>query len=352
MGAGSIAIGACGGALLLLTLADLLATVFAYDGFTLWAPHFQRGLWRVGRGISALMPSSGRHATLSLLSASLVPVTMAMWLALETAGFAVVYIPGMQSGAFTISHGAYTGVDAAFYFSGGDLTSLTFGDFVPHSDFYRAMVDIETMIGLATFTLGLTYVLTAFGAMEKLNALHARVRRNAVEPNQPATVLRRVYHYGDQDRLASFLQATTDELDAYDEALRRFPVAFYFHTRRLERSTPRIFTALGEIVELLRWGMPADDAVTRDPALLALIDTYCVTLDRLKRSFVGPDHVDVAPPSADTPVEFAAMQAKARTATGLRPASEIDSEQLTQWSEFHAHRLAVIDRVSDALGYR
>jgi hypothetical protein len=352
MDAGSIAIGACGGALLLLTLADLLATVFAYDGFTLWTPHFQGLLWRGGRAVTAAMPRAGRDGILSLLSASLVPLTMVMWLALETASFAMVYIPGLRSGAFTISHGAYTGVDAAFYFAGGDLTSLTFGDFVPRSDFYRAMVDVETMIGLATFTLGLTYVLTAFGAMEKLSDLHSRVRRNAMEPNRPETILHRVYHYGDQDRLASFLQATTDELDAYDEALRRFPVAFYFHTRRLERSTPRIFSALGELIELVRWGMPADDPVTRDPALLALVDTYCVTIDRLKRSFVGPAHIDTAPPPPGVSAEFAAMQAKARTATGLRPASEIDSEQLTQWSEFHAHRLAVIDRVSDALGYR
>src|SRR5581483_11788321 len=106
MDAGSIAIGACGGTLLLITLADLLATVFAYDGFTLWAPHFQGLLWRLGRGITTLMPTAGRDARLSLLSAALVPATLAMWLGLETAGFGLLYIPGMRSGAFTISHGA------------------------------------------------------------------------------------------------------------------------------------------------------------------------------------------------------------------------------------------------------
>lgn len=50
---------------------------------------------------------------------------------------------------------------------------------------------METVVGLATFTIGLTYVLAAFDALGTLNRLHGRVRRQAIKPNQPASTLTR-----------------------------------------------------------------------------------------------------------------------------------------------------------------
>ena len=363
---GRLAIGAAGGLLLLLTLADVFVTIFAYDGFTFLAPRLHRILWRGMRLTSRLLPRAGRDAFLSLGSAALLPATLGFWLGLETAAFGMIFVPGVAGSGFQVAAHAGRGAGSAFYLSGGDLTSLTFGDFVARAPLYRAMVDFETVVGLATFTLGLTYVLSAFDALSKLNSLHARVRRNAIEPNRPSTILQRRFRGGDAEAIGGFVQALVEDLEDYGEALRRFPVAFYFHTRRLQRSTPRIFEALGELIELLHWGLPPDQPVTDDPNLLALLDGYNTTVDRLMESFVGPAELDLPeppdratfeqqPPNDDSPAaRFSAMEREAREAAGLDGSVRDPAERyrrFTEWLPFHERRRVFLRRVSDALGY-
>ena len=186
-----LAIGAAGGLVLLVALTDIFVTIFAYDGFTFLAPQVHRAMWAALRTATRPLPEGARTTVLSLGSALLLPATLVLWLGLETAGFGMVYVPGLAHGAFVVAHGAGDGAGSALYLSGGTLTSLTFGDLTPHSAFYRAMIDLETVIGLATFTLALTYVLSAFDALSKLHSLHARVRRNAVEPHRPSTIIER-----------------------------------------------------------------------------------------------------------------------------------------------------------------
>ncbi|HET6873758.1 MAG TPA: hypothetical protein VFH70_03215 [Acidimicrobiales bacterium] len=95
----------------------------------------------------------------------------------------------------------------------------------------------------------------------------------------------------------------SERLESYDEGLRRYPVVFYFHTRRLARSIPRVFDSLGGLMEALRWGLPAGSAMSDGPWVHVLLEQYDSTLDRLQRSFVGPRSLE--PPPAVTPAEFA-----------------------------------------------
>jgi len=367
-GSAGVVVGVAGGVLLLIGLADIFVTVFNYDGFTLVAGRLHSGAWRVLRATSRVMPGRARAAYLSLGSAAMVPLTLVWWLAVETAGFGLMYLPGNATGGFDVSHGA-GGAQGAFYLSGGDLTSLTFGDVVARIPAYRALVDLETAIGLATFTIGLTYVLAAFDAVGSLNELHNRVRRQAVAPHRPATILQRHFRGGRADQLSSLLQSLVEDLSAYDDALRRYPVVFYFHSRRSERSIPRIFTALGELIELLRWGLPPDHEIAGDPYLLALIDQYDVTSRRLLRSFVGPaqpPHVDPASfdefsaglrdAGSGSVADFLEVRATATSAAGLP--THIDSanadaayEQYRAWLGFRAEWVWVTERLRRALCY-
>jgi hypothetical protein len=280
----------------------------------------------------------------------------------------MMFLPGLAAGDFATTHASLLGPQGAFYLSGGDITSLTFGDLVARGAPYPALVDMETVIGLATFTIGLTYVLAAFDALGSLTTLHARVRRQAITPNRPASILKRHFRNGRAEQLADLVQALVDDLAGYDDALRRYPVVFYFHTRRSERSIPRIYSALGELIELLRWGLPAGDDMTSDPSVLALQDQYEVTGRRLLRSFVGPPPEPVQRPLPEA--EFAAtfraggegavggfvvLRDEAREATGGAsrddPADHELYQQYTEWLEFHERRCTVADRLRRALCY-
>lgn len=363
--AGVLAIAGAGGIVVVLTLVDIFITLFAYDGFTFLAPRMHRALWGAVREASRTVPRRSRAAALSLGSAALLPATLVLWLALETAGFGMVYMPGLAAGSFSVAHKAGSGAESAFYLSGGDLTSLTFGDLVPRTGFYRAMVDVETMIGLATFTLALTYVLSAFDALAKLHSMYSRVRRNAIEPNRPATIIERRFRHGDASYFSDFLHNAVEDLVAYDDGLHRFPVAFYFHTRRMERSTPHILAALGQLIELSRWGLPASEPVTDDPNLLALAAEYRAVLLRMRDYFLphlhgsdepipGPEEFARAAVIEGT--EAAAFEALRREAAGASDLPDHDDaetryQRFAAWTDFHRTTSSVVTGLSRVLGY-
>jgi hypothetical protein len=282
----------------------------------------------------------------------------------------------MMFGAGLSAHGfashAGSGIGTGFYLSAGDLTSLTFGDVTARSGLMRALVDLETVIGLTTFTLALGYVVTTFDVLRTLDGLHAIVRRHADDPAKPSSILARHFRGGQPSELPALLESITEKLEDYDQGLRRYPVVYYFHTRRLDRSIPRIFTSLGRLLALLRWGLPAEEPMTEDPLLVALIDEFGATVERLQRSFVGPP--DLRPPEPLPPGEFKRryaaadgearddgvkgfreLQRTARASAGAAPpdgaADEATYRQYRAWLPFAYRNGVILGRVADALGY-
>jgi hypothetical protein len=365
--------------LVAVAVVDLFLTVFNYDGFTFLAGRFQRVVWRTIRAAGGLMPRRSRAAALSLGSGFMLPATVFLWLSLEIFGFALIYWAGLRSGGMTSSHGVGRGLGGALYMSAGDISTLTFGDVIASSGFWRAAVDVQAMLGLGTFTLALGYLVTTYGVLANLDSLHSTVRRNAAEPVRPSSILVRHYRGGEPSELPDLLESLSEKLESYDEGLRRYPVVYYFHTRRTERSVPRVVWTLGELLSLIRWGLPADDPMTDDPWLAALLDQYVVTVRRLQRSFVGPHPLPESHPveravfdrsyiagGSDGPVgsgssgeqavaRFLDMQGRARAAADLTPPPDDDLEQAYQryceWHSFTHLRDLVLERISDRLGY-
>jgi hypothetical protein len=371
--AGDLALGAAGAAIALAALTDLFVTVFNYDGFSFLANRLHGRLWKLMRLLASPLPQRARHTALSLGSASMLPATYALWLGLEICGFAMMFAAGLSAHGFS-SRAGY-GIGTAFYLSAGDLSSLTFGDVLARSGLMRALVDLETIIGLTTFTLALGYVVTTFDVLKTLDGLHATVRRHAQDPGKPSSILARHFRGGQPSELPALLESLTDKLEDYDQGLRRYPVVYYFHTRRLARSIPHIFNILGRLVALLRWGLPAKEPMSEDPVLAALIAEYGTTLERLQRSFVGPPQLDPPQPLApeqfarayaaardrheedrDAGVEaFVALQETARTSAGIDADSDPDApetyEQYREWLPFNYRNRVILERIADALGY-
>jgi hypothetical protein len=371
--AGDLALGAAGAAIVLAALIDLFVTVFNYDGFSFLANRLHGRLWATMRATARLLPLRARHTALSLGSASMLPATYVLWLGLEICGFAMMYAAGLSAHGFLSRAGH--GVGTGFYLSAGDISSLTFGDVVGRTGLMRALVDIETIVGLTTFTVALGYVVTTFGVLRTLDGLHATVRRHAGDPSKPSSILSRHFRGGQPTELPSLLESLSDKLEDYDQGLRRYPVVYYFHTRRLERSIPRIFSNLGRLVALLRWGLPPEEPMSQDPLLAALIVEYGTTLDRLQRSFVGPPELDPPDPlphdqfvrvyaaalrdgdnGRDGHVEaFKALQDAARASAGIAsdrdPAARELYEQYREWLPFDHRNQVILTRIADALGY-
>jgi hypothetical protein len=365
-GVGSLAAGAAGALIAIVAALDLFLTVFNYDGYTFISGRFQRALWRLLRGAARLLPRRGRHKALSVGSAAMLPATFAMWLGLEITGFALMYWRGLVAGGFALK-GTGASLGTAFYLSAGGISSLTFGDVVPRGGLERALVDLETILGLATFTLALGYVVTAFGVLGALENLHGQVRRHAEDLSRPSSILARHFQGGQSGDLPAFLQSLGDDLETYDQGLRRYPVVYFFHTRRLHRSIPFVFAALGELLALLRWGLPEDEPMTQDPFLAALLEGYSTTLERLRRNFVGPDPIEMPEPldepaftreyrdgdgGAGGVAAFRRLEERARRAAraGAGPADDAYG-RYREWFPFAYRQRVVLDRIADSLCY-
>jgi hypothetical protein len=350
--AATVALDACGALLLVLTVGDMFLTIFNYDGYTTLTTVFHRGWWRIARTLTTPLPTGARHVALSVASASMLPATVALWLGLEITGFALLFDSGLRSGSYALN-GASTSIGTAFYLSAGAISSLTFGDVVARGAAERALVDLETIVGLATFTLALGYVVTAFGALGKLENLHGRVRRHAEDLDRPESIIRRHFQGGSTSNLPAFLQALSDDLESYDQGLRRYPVVYYFHTRRLHRSIPQVFSAIGDLVALLRWGLPAAEPIVSDPYLAALHDGFAQTLERLRHSFVGPVPLRPPEPGPSSAEAFRTLQRRAHDAAGdgAPPDVERANGRYREWLEFAHRQDVVLRRVAGRLGY-
>ncbi|HKN93623.1 MAG TPA: hypothetical protein VJU60_04760 [Thermoleophilaceae bacterium] len=363
-----MAIGAAGALILAVALADLFVTVFNYDGYRFVADRVQRLLWRSLRFVTRPLPDELRHSALSLGSAAMLPATLALWLGLEIIGFAMMYEPGLAGGSFSLSHHLPSSIGSAFYLSGGAISSLTFGDIVAVGWLYRALVDLETIIGLITFTLGLGYVVTTFGVLHRLDDLHDTVRRHAADPARPSSILSRHFRGGEPSELPTLLQTLAEKLESYDQGLRRYPVVYYFHTRRSARSIPQTFASLGHLIALLRFGLPAGEPIRDDAMLAALGNEYGTTLERLQRSFVGPPSLESPEPldrdefaaayrddGRDDAVDrFRKLGEEARTATGVSDEGEDGEdayERYREWLPFDHRNRVLLARIADALGY-
>lgn len=367
---GTVALIAGGCILIVLALLDLFLTVFNFDGFTFIAGRFQNGLWQVIRRSTGILPARARAAALAFGSATMLPATVVMWLTIEVLGFGLLYLAGLEDHGLAVTHGLGHDFGSALYLSAGAISTLTLGDIVPTAAFYRAACDLEAMVGLATFTLSLGYVVTTFNVLSDLDSLHNTVRLHAEDPGRPSSILARHYRGGEPSELPDLLQNLSESLESYDEGLRRYPVVYYFHTRRAARSVPRVFWTLGELLALIRWGLPDGEPMTEDPWLAALLDQYTATVERLQRSFVGPwpglplspldrdgfvRQFELAQPSDEGVRAFVSLQRRARRATGMD--SERDENaaaayrRYEEWLPFACRRDLVLDRVSDRLGY-
>jgi hypothetical protein len=350
--AATVALDACGALVLVVAVSDMFLTIFNYDGYTTLTTLFHRGWWRSARMLTRPLPNRTRHVALSIASSSMLPATVALWLGLEVTGFALVYDSGLRSGAYALN-GASASLGTAFYFSAGAISSLTFGDVVARGAAERALVDLETIVGLATFTLALGYVVTAFDALGKLENLHGRVQRHAEDLDRPESILRRHFGGGSTSNLPAFLQALSDDLESYDQGLRRYPVVYYFHTRRLHRSIPQVFSAIGDLVALLRYGLPAAEPIVSDPYLAALHDGFAQTLERLRRSFVGPVPLRPPEPGPSSAAAFRTLQRRAHDAAGEDVDGEPEraDERYREWLDFAHRQDVVLRRVAGRLGY-
>lgn len=226
----SVLLTLAGAALVALMLREVFHTIFHPSGRGELSMLVFRSVW-------ALTGKLGGRARALSGPLSMVLV-IGLWATGLVVGWALVYwpaLPGSFVFAAPLRAGAQAGFVDALYFSGVTQATLGFGDITPREGLLRLLAPLQATIGFALFTVGVTWVLSVYPALQRQRTA-ASIARSIREGNRafgetpaglpPAALARQM------ERLAEMLAAARIDLMQY-------PSIFYF-------ASPTVDVALSE----------------------------------------------------------------------------------------------------------
>lgn len=305
---------AAGVVLILLGLGDLFFTVLHYDGFGFLSSRLYRRLFYAARLLTRPLPRRWRALGLSLAAPLMVPVTITVWILLVTFGYALVYYESMSAKTFYFSSPALEpSFLEALYLSGTAISTVGFGDITALSTLYQLLTVSEALVGFGILTLAVSYVIGVYGVLQQLGVLSAGLHHQAQDSSDPLTILAPHFPDGQPRGLETHLMALHRGLVEIYEGIRRYPIVYYYHSRRAYRSLPYVFRMIGVMAGALRWGLPKDHPGSQTPWLPTLI----VGLETFTAYF---DERFLSEPLEDAPAPVAFETFAAALERGKQPA--------------------------------
>jgi Ion channel len=296
---------AVGVVLILLGIGDVFFTVLHYDGFGFLSSRLYSRLFNVTRFVTRPLPRRYRALGLSMAAPLMVPATITVWILLVTFGYALIYYQSISVKTFYFSSpGLEPSFLEALYLSATAISTVGFGDVTPLSTFYQLLTVSEALIGFGILTLAVSYVIGVYGVLQKLGVLAAGLHQQAQDTDDPWTILAPHFPDGQPRALETHLMDLHRDVLELHEGIRRYPVAYYYHSRRAYRSLPYTLRMIGGVAGALRWGLPTGHYATQTPWLPTMITGLLDFTNHVEERFL-PDPLEEAP----EPVPFETYQA-------------------------------------------
>jgi hypothetical protein len=291
--------------LILVGVGDVFFTVLHYDGFGFLSSRLYHRLFDAVCSVTRPLPGRYRAFGLSMAAPLMVPVTIVIWILLVSFGYAMIYYAGMKDGNFSLSVPRLEpSFIEALYFSGITISTLGFGDVTPTSGFYQLLAVSEALTGFGILTLAITYVLGIYGVLQPLGVLSAGLYHQAQDTSDPLSILTPHFPDGEHRGLETHMMQLHRGLVEIYEGIRRYPLVYYYHSRRAYRSLPYTFRMIGGMAGALRWGLPKGHPGSQTPWLSTLITGLEDIVAYLERRFLS-ERLDEPP----GPVPFETFEA-------------------------------------------
>jgi hypothetical protein len=182
----------------------------------------------------------------------LLPVLIALLVLFLLTGFALIYLPHFGTGFKMGEEQRMGSWLEAVYFSGITLLTVGFGDIVPLSDGMRLMALLEGASGITVLTLGLTYLLTVYGALERKRAVALAFYHQAGKGADVPSFITMHFARGQFYDLTDTLKTATRDLQELLESHLEHPVIHYFHPLEVYKGLPRVIFVMLETITILR----------------------------------------------------------------------------------------------------
>src|SRR5918994_4591972 len=296
---------AAGISLILTGITDVFFTVLHPDGFGFLSSRLYNGLFTSMRLLTRPLPPKFRALGLSTAAPLMIPVSITVWIALVLTGYAFVYYVGMSSQSFNFSSpGLEPSLGEALYVSGTAISTLGFGDVTPADGLYHTLAFSEALIGFGILMLAVSYVVGIYGVVQRLGVLGAGLLHQASDTAEPLSILAPHFPDGEPRDIDPHIMGLHRSLVELYEGLKRYPVLYYYHSRRSYRSLPYTFRMIGGVAGALRWGLSKDHPAGQSPWLPTLITGVDMTPSYIDKRFLT-ESLEEAP----EPVPFETFEA-------------------------------------------
>lgn len=262
-----------GAALLAIVLGDVYATILhARAKSGLISETINRTVWRVVRAVAFRLSRQRRHILLNSIGPLLLPLLLVVLLVYLVVGFALIYMPWMPSGFNVAPEAVSHRVIEALYFSGITLTTVGYGDITPHSTAMRVVALAQSASGFVLISLGVTYLVTVYGALERKRLVALSFYHRADEGADAAAL---IAHHFVEDRFYGLdvtLRTATRDIQTLLEAHIEHPIIHYFHPREVHKGMPRLLFLMLETCVVIKACLSRDQYrdMYRHPELLSL----------------------------------------------------------------------------------
>ncbi|HWC12537.1 MAG TPA: potassium channel family protein [Acidimicrobiales bacterium] len=274
-------------AIILVGLVDVFFAVLQHDAIGFLTPKLYRWSWVAVRTVTGRLPTRLRSSARSLAAPAMVALTLLVWLGTQLVGFAVLYYPGLLDDRFVAGPGLDDSFGTALYVSAIHLSSLGSTDIVATTMSLRLLTASETFVGLGILTLTVSYLLNVYRVLQAQNSLAAALHHQAEDGGDPRSILAPHFVDGRPEGLSTHLREFHRSLVNQAEGMRRYPIVYYFQSRRAYRSIPYIFHMIGGVVAALRFGLPKGHPAAQDPWLPSLTTGFGDVMREVEDHF-GP----------------------------------------------------------------
>jgi hypothetical protein len=263
--------------------ADVFMTVLnpaVYGGpLTRWLCQL---IWAVFRRLSRGRQGPRRHRALAVAAPAMAVTTVVVWLMLLIVGFALIYLPWMDT--FIVAEGRLrTPWVEAFYFSASTATTLSIGDLIPTSEPLRILVPLETLAGVGILTAVLQYIMAISQHAQETATLALDIAMHFDREHTPELVAEQAQRDEDAGMWGEWCDGVSRSLLALWQALTRYPILNYFHPPTLPEALP---VQLGCLLRLRRTALRAPSPLARHPGFVAMCRSLELYLTSIERHFL------------------------------------------------------------------
>ena len=223
--------------------------------------YLNRGLWWTATRITKKLSRRWQHRILTGVGPLMLPLLITLLILFLVTGFALLYSAHLTTDFKGGLNGGLSNWFEAIYFSGITLLTVGFGDIVPLTGATRLLVLLEGASGITVISLGVTYLLTVYGALERKRAVALSFYHQAGKGADVPGFITLHFARGRFYDLTDTLKTATRDLQELLESHLEHPVIHYFHPLEVYKGLPRVIFVMLETITILRSCLDAEEYV-------------------------------------------------------------------------------------------